>query len=260
MRRERRGAGTRGRVETGVPEKTPPTSGIVRHDSHLRKSGVARLRIEPGSPWWETSDLTAQPPRPQRLEEKTEVNFCTRRISRTQSTSLPKGDFRMPRSPGNATSAKDQATTRSFCSVVTRVGNSRFSIMGIVPGLALMFRDPKIAHKASCPDSSQFPVMTQNVRALDTVHFDQPPSARAVKLATRADLIRLYIKTCDLFMSPPSPRDFVRLSLSRHRFAAFCVKAVVLAICYLVVYSGHLPSTCCPLLDFACNIHSRHLR
>ncbi|KAJ8867473.1 hypothetical protein PR048_031275 [Dryococelus australis] len=39
-----------------------PTSGIVRHDYHLRKSGVNRPGIEPGSPWWEASGLTAQPP------------------------------------------------------------------------------------------------------------------------------------------------------------------------------------------------------
>ncbi|KAJ8869019.1 hypothetical protein PR048_030565 [Dryococelus australis] len=32
------------------------------HDSHMRKSGVARPGIEPGSPWWEASGLTAQPP------------------------------------------------------------------------------------------------------------------------------------------------------------------------------------------------------
>ncbi|KAJ8877583.1 hypothetical protein PR048_022038 [Dryococelus australis] len=49
--------------ETGVPEeKKPPTRGIVRHDSHMRKSGVTWPGIEPGSPWWEASSLTAQPP------------------------------------------------------------------------------------------------------------------------------------------------------------------------------------------------------
>ncbi|KAJ8870664.1 hypothetical protein PR048_029687 [Dryococelus australis] len=35
-------------------------TGIVRHDSHRR---VIRSGIEPGSPWWEASRLTAQPPR-----------------------------------------------------------------------------------------------------------------------------------------------------------------------------------------------------
>ncbi|KAJ8873476.1 hypothetical protein PR048_024294 [Dryococelus australis] len=38
---------------TGDPRENPPTNGIVRHDSHLRKSG---------SPWREASGLTAQPP------------------------------------------------------------------------------------------------------------------------------------------------------------------------------------------------------
>ncbi|KAJ8894990.1 hypothetical protein PR048_000298 [Dryococelus australis] len=44
------------------PRENPPTNGIVRHDSHMRKSGVTRPGIELGSPWWEASRLTAQPP------------------------------------------------------------------------------------------------------------------------------------------------------------------------------------------------------
>ncbi|KAJ8882378.1 hypothetical protein PR048_014185 [Dryococelus australis] len=47
--------------ETGDPRENPPTSGIVRHDSHLKKSRVNRPDIEPGSPWWEASSLTAHP-------------------------------------------------------------------------------------------------------------------------------------------------------------------------------------------------------
>ncbi|KAJ8870797.1 hypothetical protein PR048_027096 [Dryococelus australis] len=34
--------------ETGDPRENPPTSGIVRHDSYLRKSGVNRPGIGPG--------------------------------------------------------------------------------------------------------------------------------------------------------------------------------------------------------------------
>ncbi|KAJ8869257.1 hypothetical protein PR048_030829 [Dryococelus australis] len=52
------------RTETGDPREYPPTNGIVRHDSYLRKSEVNRPGIEPGSPWWEASRITAQPPRP----------------------------------------------------------------------------------------------------------------------------------------------------------------------------------------------------
>ncbi|KAJ8898114.1 hypothetical protein PR048_003474 [Dryococelus australis] len=33
--------------ETGDPRENPPTSGIVRHDSHMRKSGVTRLGFKP---------------------------------------------------------------------------------------------------------------------------------------------------------------------------------------------------------------------
>ncbi|KAJ8887508.1 hypothetical protein PR048_013723 [Dryococelus australis] len=50
--------------ETGDPWGNPPTSGFIRHKSHERKSGVTQPGIEPGSPWWEASRLTAQPPQP----------------------------------------------------------------------------------------------------------------------------------------------------------------------------------------------------
>ncbi|KAJ8889047.1 hypothetical protein PR048_008541 [Dryococelus australis] len=59
--------------ETGNLRENPLTNGIVRHDSHMRKSGVTRPGIEPGSPWWEASRLTAQRPWPQ--------NTAQRRIS-----------------------------------------------------------------------------------------------------------------------------------------------------------------------------------
>ncbi|KAJ8878551.1 hypothetical protein PR048_019129 [Dryococelus australis] len=36
-------------VETGDSGESPPTDGIVRHDSHMRKSGVTRPGIEPAS-------------------------------------------------------------------------------------------------------------------------------------------------------------------------------------------------------------------
>ncbi|KAJ8888408.1 hypothetical protein PR048_007898 [Dryococelus australis] len=52
-------AGMKRRVDTADNRENPPTSGIVRHDSHMNRSG-----IEPGSHWWEASRLTAQPPRP----------------------------------------------------------------------------------------------------------------------------------------------------------------------------------------------------
>ncbi|KAJ8893072.1 hypothetical protein PR048_005655 [Dryococelus australis] len=42
------------------PRETPPTGGIVRHESHLGKSGVKLPGIEHNSPWWEASRLTAK--------------------------------------------------------------------------------------------------------------------------------------------------------------------------------------------------------
>ncbi|KAJ8874131.1 hypothetical protein PR048_024973 [Dryococelus australis] len=59
---EQRHAGMKGAGETGDPRENPLTNGIVRHDSHMRKFGVARLGIEPGSHWWEASRLIARPP------------------------------------------------------------------------------------------------------------------------------------------------------------------------------------------------------
>ncbi|KAJ8873440.1 hypothetical protein PR048_024257 [Dryococelus australis] len=49
--------------ETGDPRENSLTSGIIRHDSHMRKSGT-RSGIEHGSPCCDLSSLTAQPPRP----------------------------------------------------------------------------------------------------------------------------------------------------------------------------------------------------
>ncbi|KAJ8897801.1 hypothetical protein PR048_003151 [Dryococelus australis] len=53
-----------GAGETIDPREDSPINGIVRHDSHMRKSGVTRPGIEPGSPMWEASSLTTIPPRP----------------------------------------------------------------------------------------------------------------------------------------------------------------------------------------------------
>ncbi|KAJ8867387.1 hypothetical protein PR048_031188, partial [Dryococelus australis] len=52
--------------EMEASRENPLTSGIVRHDSHMQcaNPGVTRPGIESGSPWWEASKLTAQPPRP----------------------------------------------------------------------------------------------------------------------------------------------------------------------------------------------------
>ncbi|KAJ8880601.1 hypothetical protein PR048_017071 [Dryococelus australis] len=44
--------------ETGDPLENPPINGIVRYDSHMRKSGVTQPVIEPGSPRWEASSLS----------------------------------------------------------------------------------------------------------------------------------------------------------------------------------------------------------
>ncbi|KAJ8871045.1 hypothetical protein PR048_027349 [Dryococelus australis] len=50
MRREWSNVGMQELGKRGDPRENPPTSGIVRDDSNLRKSGVTRSGIEPGSP------------------------------------------------------------------------------------------------------------------------------------------------------------------------------------------------------------------
>ncbi|KAJ8878676.1 hypothetical protein PR048_019261 [Dryococelus australis] len=52
--------------KTGDPRENPQTNGIVRHDSHMRKSRVTRPGIEPGGAGMkgrgETGDLRDNPP------------------------------------------------------------------------------------------------------------------------------------------------------------------------------------------------------
>ncbi|KAJ8869874.1 hypothetical protein PR048_028883 [Dryococelus australis] len=59
------GGGEMDMEQRRTEEAGKTTIGIFRHDSHLRKFGVNRPGIEPISPWWEASGLTAQPPWPQ---------------------------------------------------------------------------------------------------------------------------------------------------------------------------------------------------
>ncbi|KAJ8873360.1 hypothetical protein PR048_026994 [Dryococelus australis] len=63
--RARENAGIERTEKARDPRENAPANGIVRHDSHVRKSGVTRRGIESGSPFWEASRLIARPPRPQ---------------------------------------------------------------------------------------------------------------------------------------------------------------------------------------------------
>ncbi|KAJ8870437.1 hypothetical protein PR048_029459 [Dryococelus australis] len=87
----------KGPEETGDTRGNPPTNGIVQHDSNMRKSGVTRPGIEPGSPWWEASRLTAQPPRPHAMKghrlnyaRSGLLELCFFRKSHTQKEPAPK--------------------------------------------------------------------------------------------------------------------------------------------------------------------------
>ncbi|KAJ8885848.1 hypothetical protein PR048_012054, partial [Dryococelus australis] len=55
--------GVNRREKREISQVSPLTNGIVRHDYHMRRSGVTGQGIEPGSPPWEASRLTAQPPK-----------------------------------------------------------------------------------------------------------------------------------------------------------------------------------------------------
>ncbi|KAJ8882364.1 hypothetical protein PR048_014168 [Dryococelus australis] len=64
----------------GKSRENPLINVIVRHDSQMRKSGVTRPGIEPGSPWWEASRLTAQPPwcHPTSVQSMSRQSQCSR--------------------------------------------------------------------------------------------------------------------------------------------------------------------------------------
>ncbi|KAJ8870852.1 hypothetical protein PR048_027153 [Dryococelus australis] len=104
-----------GAGETGDPRENPPTSGFVLHDSHLRKSRVNRPGIEPGSPWWEASSLTTQPPG--------QVAVCQGALGvasrRVPCRTLPRsrgGDATRPRPCWSSRATYDPETSRRHCS------------------------------------------------------------------------------------------------------------------------------------------------
>ncbi|KAJ8871479.1 hypothetical protein PR048_027796 [Dryococelus australis] len=67
--------------------KYPPTNGIVRHDSHMRKSGMTRPGIDPVSPWWEASRLTAHSPWLLKIRGQLTVGWTPVGIPRPRSRS-----------------------------------------------------------------------------------------------------------------------------------------------------------------------------
>ncbi|KAJ8896819.1 hypothetical protein PR048_002165 [Dryococelus australis] len=93
------------------------TSGIVRHDYHLQKSGGTRPGIEPGSPRWEASRLTAQPPADRAMlfeqeegeddardiSEEGKSSMEQRRNERVGKRQIPEKTRRPAASPGTIT-------------------------------------------------------------------------------------------------------------------------------------------------------------
>ncbi|KAJ8888777.1 hypothetical protein PR048_008269 [Dryococelus australis] len=94
--------------ETGDPRENSPANGIVRHDSHMRKSGVTRPGIEPGSPWWEESRLTAQPPLPHHMEQRRDTKVWGNGDSRENppTSGIVQLDSHVRKSGGNPTGSR----------------------------------------------------------------------------------------------------------------------------------------------------------
>ncbi|KAJ8867428.1 hypothetical protein PR048_031229 [Dryococelus australis] len=67
--------------------ENPPTSAIVRHDSHVRGCGVTGSGIEPGSPGWEASSPTTAPPRPHERTHRVEDVFSHSHAANNQRKS-----------------------------------------------------------------------------------------------------------------------------------------------------------------------------
>ncbi|KAJ8875134.1 hypothetical protein PR048_023027 [Dryococelus australis] len=73
--------------ETGYPRENSQTNGIVRHDSHMRKSGVTRPAIETGSPWWVANRSATAAPRALDVPNLIQLCYC-RRESATSRANL----------------------------------------------------------------------------------------------------------------------------------------------------------------------------
>ncbi|KAJ8873599.1 hypothetical protein PR048_024417 [Dryococelus australis] len=109
------------------PRDNPPTNGIVWHDSHMRKSGVTRQGIEPGSPWWEAdSEVNVQGKRPVPRASRGLSEMWTRPHRRKQHVISPLRTHllgvRLAYSPPTKANR-----------VQSPVGSLRISHVGIVP-------------------------------------------------------------------------------------------------------------------------------
>ncbi|KAJ8872278.1 hypothetical protein PR048_025880 [Dryococelus australis] len=78
---------------------------IVRHDTHMRKTGVTRPGIDPGSPWWEASWLIAQPPLPSTFACRRRNAYVSALSLRCKASSLSAWFVRVERDTRQATSA-----------------------------------------------------------------------------------------------------------------------------------------------------------
>ncbi|KAJ8870250.1 hypothetical protein PR048_029271 [Dryococelus australis] len=75
--------------ETRDPREDPPTNGIVRHDSHMRGSGVARPGIEPGSPCDVTAAASPVKCGGNRLSPASAISSSLRRRAAPPSIPIP---------------------------------------------------------------------------------------------------------------------------------------------------------------------------
>ncbi|KAJ8871566.1 hypothetical protein PR048_027892 [Dryococelus australis] len=163
--------------ETGDSREYPPTSGIFRQNSNLRKFSMTRPGIEPGSPWWEARSLTASPPQDD-LSEEIRVNGCEcgetpeckgggngRSLRKSADLRLSSGMFPTCENPGATPPGSD--------------GQQRGEAKGKEDGL-VEFRDDREC-LVSCRETHDGPatlvceVDTRSLRPLDQRRARPPP-------------------------------------------------------------------------------------
>ncbi|KAJ8871876.1 hypothetical protein PR048_028216 [Dryococelus australis] len=74
----------------GDPGENPSTSGIIRHNSYMRKSGGHPPGVELGSPRWEASSLTTMPSRPRLGGIRCRIVDCWTSTEKWSSMHFPK--------------------------------------------------------------------------------------------------------------------------------------------------------------------------
>ncbi|KAJ8895035.1 hypothetical protein PR048_000359 [Dryococelus australis] len=198
----------------GVPRENPPTNGIVRHDSHMRKSGVTRPGIEPGSPWWEASRLTAQPP-------LVFVDGESREVREWNGGSAGRGALFVP-APGRSTLAPaqvrgDSAGATGKKKVLSEVVQSKLSSSAAGSRGAVSAKQGKLTRRRPSGDGFQVTSRARHQR-----DWSSPPSTveRTFCLAIEGRVTQLAA-----IAPPPSGAPVHFASVPLLRYSLFAVSS-----------------------------------